>query len=92
MYRVYTSTIQPACTGQNMGSDYMDIHANQELHSTIWLSIAALREYDKVKYWDEDMQDEVTALLVKLEKSIQRERLYYATYRNIQMTDDNSSL
>lgn len=75
-----------------MGSDYMDIHANQELHSTIWLSIAALREYDKVKYWDEDMQDEVTALLVKLEKSIQRERLYYATYRNIQMTDDNSSL
>lgn len=73
------------------GSDYMNIHANQELHSTIWLSIAALREYDKVKYWDEDMQAEVKDLLVKLEKSIQRERLYYATYRNIQMTDDNSS-
>lgn len=70
----------------------MKIHANQELHSTIWLSIAALREYDKVKYWDEDMQDEVKALLVKLERSILQERLYYATYRNIKLTDDNSSL
>lgn len=66
----------------------MNIHANKELHSTILQSIAALSEYDKVKRWDEDMQAEVKALLAKLEKSIDRERLYYAMYRDIKMTQD----
>ena len=66
----------------------MNIHANKELHSTVLQSIAALSEYDKVKRWDEDMQAEVKALLAKLEKSIDRERLYYAMYRDIKMTQD----
>ena len=34
------------------------------------------------------MQAEVKALLAKLEKSIDRERLYYAMYRDIKMTQD----
>lgn len=47
----------------------MNIHANKELHSAILQSLAALREYDNVKYWDEDMQEEVKDLLLKLEKT-----------------------
>ncbi len=70
----------------------MNIQANKELHSQILQSLAALREYDKVKYWDEDMQDEVRNLLLKLEKAIGRERLYYSMYRNIKLTDDEPSL
>ncbi len=47
----------------------MNIHANKEPHSAILQSLAALREYDNVKYWDEDMQEEVKDLLLKLEKT-----------------------
>ncbi len=71
-----------------MGAIGMNIHANKELHSAILQSLAALREYDNVKYWDEDMQEEVKDLLLKLEKTIEKERLYYAMYRNIKLTDD----
>ena len=44
----------------------MQNHGNKELHSVLLQSLAALREYDKVARWDEDMQDEVRALLMKM--------------------------
>lgn len=61
---------------------------NRELHSIILQSLAALREYDKVARWDEDMQAEVRDLLMKLTKTIEKERLFYAMNRDIKLTDD----
>ena len=66
----------------------MQNHGNKELHSVLLQSLAALREYDKVEHWDEDMQDEVRALLMKMTKTIEKERLYYAMNRNIKLTGD----
>jgi len=63
-------------------------HGNKELHSVLLQSLAALREYDKVAHWDEDMQDEVRALLMKMTKTIEKERLFYAMNRDIKLTDD----
>ena len=59
----------------------MQNHGNKELHSVLLQSLAALREYDKVAHWDEDMQDEVRALLMKMTKTIEKERLFYAMHR-----------
>lgn len=70
----------------------MHINANQQIHSSILQSLAALKEYDKVKYWDEDMQEEVKALLLKLEKCIEKERVYYTMYRKIKLTGDQNCL
>jgi hypothetical protein len=66
----------------------MQNHGNKELHSVLLQSLAALREYDKVAHWDEDMQDEVRALLMKMTKTIEKERLFYAMTRDIKLTDD----
>ena len=66
----------------------MQNHGNKELHSVLLQSLAALREYDKVARWDEDMQDEVRALLMKMTKTIEKERLFYAMNRNIKLTGD----
>ena len=66
----------------------MQNHGNKELHSVLLQSLAALREYDKVARWDEDMQDEVRALLIKMTKTIEKERLFYAMNRDIKLTDD----
>jgi hypothetical protein len=66
----------------------MQNHGNKELHSVLLQSLAALREYDKVARWDEDMQDEVRALLMKMTKTIEKERLFYAMNRDIKLTDD----
>ena len=66
----------------------MQNHGNKELHSVLLQSLAALREYDKVARWDEDMQDEVRALLIKMTKTIEKERLFYAMNRNIKLTGD----
>ncbi len=66
----------------------MNIDTNKNLHSSILQSLAALREYDKVKYWDDDMQDEVKKILLNLEKSINQERIYYSIYRKITLTYD----
>ena len=66
----------------------MQNHGNKELHSVLLQSLAALREYDKVARWDEDMQDEVRALLIKMTKTIAKERLFYAMHRDIKLTDD----
>ena len=66
----------------------MNIDTNKNLHSSILQSLAALREYDKVKYWDDDMQDEVKKILLNLEKSINQERVYYSIYRKITLTYD----
>ena len=63
----------------------MDINTNKNLHSTILQSVAALREYDKVKHWDEGSQDEVKKLLTKMEIAIQQEKLYYSMYRDIKI-------
>ena len=66
----------------------MQNHGNKELHAVLLQSLAALREYDKVAHWDEDMQDEVRALLMKMTKTIEKERLFYAMNRDIKLTDD----
>lgn len=66
----------------------MQNHKNTELHSIILQSLAALREYDKVARWDEDMQAEVRDLLMKMTKTIEKERLFYAMNRDIKLTDD----
>lgn len=66
----------------------MQNHGNKELHSVLLQSLAALREYDKVARWDENMQDEVRALLMKMTKTIEKERLFYAMHRDIKLTDD----
>ncbi|WP_173444164.1 hypothetical protein [Selenomonas ruminantium] len=66
----------------------MNVNDNQQLHSTILQSLAALREYDKVQYWDDEMQEEVQILLQRLEQCVEKERLYYAMYRKIKLTDD----
>lgn len=66
----------------------MQNHGNKELHSVLLQSLAALREYDKVARWDEDMQDEVRALLIKMTKTIEKERLFYSMNRDIKLTDD----
>ncbi len=41
----------------------MDIDYNKKLHSKLLQSLAALSEYDKVKRWDEEMQEEVKSNL-----------------------------
>ncbi len=66
----------------------MQNHGNKELHSVLLQSLAALREYDKVARWDEDMQAEVRDLLMKMTKTIEKERLFYARHRDIKLTDD----
>ena len=66
----------------------MPNHGNKELHSVLLQSLAALREYDKVAHWDEEMQEEVRALLMKMTKTIEKERLFYAMNRNIKLTGD----
>ena len=66
----------------------MNVNDNRQLHSTILQSLAALREYDKVQHWDDEMQEEVQTLLQRLEQCVEKERLYYAMYRNIKLTDD----
>ena len=66
----------------------MNVNDNQQLHSTILQSLAALREYDKVQHWDDEMQEEVQTLLQRLEQCVEKERLYYAMYRKIKITDD----
>ena len=66
----------------------MQNHGNKELHSVLLQSLAALREYDKVARWDEDMQDEGRALLIKMTKTIEKERLFYSMNRDIKLTDD----
>ena len=65
----------------------MDIDYNKELHSKLLQSLAALSEYDKVKRWDEEMQEEVAVLLKRMEKCIEKERLYYALHRKINIGD-----
>ena len=58
------------------------------MHSVLLQSLAALREYDKVAHWDEEMQEEVRALLMKMTKTIEKELLFYAMNRNIKLTGD----
>ena len=65
----------------------MDINYNKELHSKLLRSIAALSEYDKVKRWDEEMQEEVAVLLKRMEQCMEKERLYYALHRKINIAD-----
>ena len=65
----------------------MDINYNKELHSKLLRSITALSEYDKVKRWDEEMQEEVAVLLKRMEKCIEKELLYYALHRKINISD-----
>ena len=65
----------------------MDINYNKELHSKLLQSLAALSEYDKVKRWDDEMKEEVAVLLKRMEKCIEKERLYYALHRKINISD-----
>ncbi len=64
---------------------------NRQLHGKILQAVAALREYDKQKRWDEDMQEEVRVLLCNLERCVEQERVYYAMYRKIKLTDTTKS-
>lgn len=65
----------------------MDIDYNKELHSKLLRSIAALSEYDKVKRWDDEMKEEVAVLLKRMEQCMEKERLYYALHRKINIGD-----
>ena len=65
----------------------MNIDYNKELHSKLLRSLAALSEYDKVKRWDEEMQEEVAVLLKRMEQCMEKERLYYALHRKINIAD-----
>ena len=67
-----------------------DVTSDSELflEERTWYLADVLREYDKVARWDEDMQDEVRALLMKMTKIIEKERLFYAMHRDIKLTDD----
>jgi hypothetical protein len=40
-----------------------------------------------VKRWDEEMQEEVSVLLKRMEQCIEKERLYYALHRKINISD-----
>jgi hypothetical protein len=64
---------------------------NRQLHGKILQAVAALREYDKQKRWDEDMQEEVRVLLCNLERCVEQERVYYTMYRKIKLTDTTKS-
>ena len=65
----------------------MNIDYNKELHSKLLRSIAALSEYDKVKRWDDEMKEEVAVLLKRMEQCMEKERLYYALHRKINIAD-----
>ena len=65
----------------------MNIDYNKELHSKLLRSIAALSEYDKVKRWDDEMKEEVAVLLKRMEQCMEKERLYYALHRKINISD-----